>query len=244
MNFDPSLAVARDGFFVFQISKEGANEIIMSIEFLQTYMPLYFQGAGYTIALSFFSVILGVLLGTALALAKMSPKKWLSKPAQGYIQVIRGTPLMVQLFIIYYGLYTLNIDVPDFASGVITITLNSAAYIAEIIRAGIQAVDKGQMEAARSIGMNQSLAMRKIIYPQALKNILPALGNEFITLMKESSIISVIGMQDLMFKAKVVAGATFMPFTPYLIAAVFYFAMTSVFTKLLEIYERRLKQSD
>ncbi|MGP6139460.1 amino acid ABC transporter permease [Jeotgalibaca sp. A127] len=216
----------------------------MSIEFLQTYMPLYFQGAGYTIALSFFSVILGVLLGTGLALAKMSPKKILSKLANGYIQVIRGTPLMVQLFIIYYGLYTLNIDLPDFASGVITISLNSAAYIAEIIRAGIQAVDKGQMEAARSIGMNQNLAMSKIIYPQALKNILPALGNEFITLMKESSIVSVIGMQDLMFKSKVVAGATFMPFTPYLIAAVFYFVLTSIFTKLLEIYERRLKQSD
>ncbi|MGP6147122.1 amino acid ABC transporter permease [Jeotgalibaca sp. A122] len=216
----------------------------MSIEFLQTYLPLYFQGAGYTIALSFFSVILGVLLGTGLALAKMSPKKLLSKPANAYIQVIRGTPLMVQLFIIYYGLYTLNIDLPDFASGVITISLNSAAYIAEIIRAGIQAVDKGQMEAARSIGMNQNLAMSKIIYPQALKNILPALGNEFITLMKESSIVSVIGMQDLMFKSKVVAGATFMPFTPYLIAAVFYFVLTSIFTKLLEIYERRLKQSD
>lgn len=216
----------------------------MSIDFLQIYLPLYFQGAGYTISLSFFSVILGVLLGSGLAIAKMSSKKVLSKAANAYIQVIRGTPLMVQLFIIYYGLYTLNIELPDFASGVITISLNSAAYIAEIIRAGIQAVDKGQMEAARSIGMNQSLAMRRIIYPQALKNILPALGNEFITLMKESSIVSVIGMQDLMFKSKVVAGATFMPFTPYLIAAVFYFVLTSVFTKLLEIYERRLKQSD
>lgn len=216
----------------------------MSIEFFKTYLPLYVQGTGYTIALSLFSIVFGVLLGSGLALAKMSPKKWLNKPAQGYIQVIRGTPLMVQLFIIYYGLYTMNIELPDFASGVITISLNSAAYIAEIIRAGIQAVDKGQMEAARSIGMNQSLAMRKIIYPQALKNILPALGNEFITLVKESSIISVIGMQDLMFKAKVVAGATFMPFAPYVIAAVFYFVLTSMFSKLLESYERRLKQSD
>lgn len=216
----------------------------MSIEFLQTYLPLYFQGAGYTVALSFFSVILGVLLGSGLAIAKMSSSKWFSIPAHAYIQVVRGTPLMVQLFIVYYGLYVLNVDLPDFASGVITISLNSAAYVAEIIRAGIQAVDKGQMEAARSIGMNQNLAMRKIIYPQALKNILPALGNEFVTLMKESAIISVVGMRDLMFNAQVVAGATYMPFMPYVVAAAFYFVLTTFASKLVELFERRLKQSD
>lgn len=216
----------------------------MSIEFLKIYLPLYFQGAVYTIALSFFAILGGVVLGSGLALAKMSERKWLSKPASGYIQIVRGTPLLVQLFIIYYGLFSLNIELPDFTSGTITIALNAAAYIAEIIRAGINGVDKGQMEAARSIGMNKVLAMRKIIYPQALKNILPALGNEFITLMKESSIISVIGMQDLMFKAKVVAGATFMPFLPYMIAAVFYFALTSIFTRGLGYYERRLQESD
>lgn len=216
----------------------------MSIEFFKTYLPLYFQGAAYTIALSFFAILGGVVLGSGLALVKMSKRKWLSKPASGYIQIIRGTPLLVQLFIIYYGLFSLNIELPDFASGTVTIALNSAAYIAEIIRAGINGVDKGQMEAARSLGMNQVLAMRKVIYPQALKNILPALGNEFITLMKDSSIISVIGMQDLMFKAKVVAGATFMPFLPYMIVAVFYFALTSIFTKGLEYYERRLQESD
>ncbi|MDE1548675.1 amino acid ABC transporter permease [Jeotgalibaca caeni] len=216
----------------------------MSIEFLQTYLPLYFRGAGYTIALSFFSIIFGVLLGSLLAVMKMSKKSWLRGPAKAYIQVVRGTPLLVQLFIIYYGLYTMNIELPDFMSGVITVSLNSAAYIAEIIRAGIQAVDKGQMEAARSIGMSHNLAMRQIIYPQALKNILPALGNEFITLMKESSIISVVGMRDLMFNAQVVAGATYQPFMPYIVAAVFYFFMTSVASMLLTMFERRLKQSD
>lgn len=216
----------------------------MSIEFLQRYLPLYFRGAGYTISLSFFAVILGVLIGSFLALMKMSHKKWLSKPANAYIQVIRGTPLLVQLFIIYYGLLMINIELPDFVSGVLTVSLNSAAYIAEIIRAGIQAVDKGQMEAARSMGMSHNMAMQKIIYPQAIKNILPALGNEFITLMKESSIISVVGMRDLMFNAQVVYGATYKPFTPFVLAAIFYFMMTSVANKALELLERRLKQSD
>ena len=216
----------------------------MSIEFLQTYLPLYVRGAGYTIALSLISIVLGVLLGSLLAVMKMSDKKLISKIAGAYIQVVRGTPLLVQLFIIYYGLYTINIELPDFASGVITVSLNSAAYIAEIIRAGIQAVEKGQMEAARSIGMSRTMSMRQIIYPQAIKNILPALGNEFVTLMKESSIISVVGMRDLMFNAQVVAGATYKPFMPYVLAAAFYFVMTSFASKLLEIFERRLKQSD
>lgn len=216
----------------------------MSIDFFRTYLPLYFQGAGYTVALSLSAILLGVALGTGLALMKMSPSKLLSKIAGGYIDIIRGTPLLVQLFIIYYGLYTINIELPDFLSGVITIALNSSAYIAEIIRAGIQAVDKGQMEAARSIGMSKRMAMRLIIYPQAIKNILPAFGNEFVTLIKESAIISVLGMRDLMYSAQVVAGATFMPFVPYLVVAVIYYVLTKVASKLLEIFERRLRQSD
>lgn len=216
----------------------------MSIEFFQTYLPLYFQGAGYTIALSLIAIVIGVLLGSLLAIMKMSNNRMIYHLANAYVQVVRGTPLLVQLFIIYYGLYVINIQLPDFLSGVITVALNSAAYIAEIIRAGIQAVDKGQMEAARSIGMSHRLAMRQIIYPQALKNILPALGNEFITLMKESAIISVVGMRDIMFNAQVVAGATYMPFLPYLLAAAFYFVLTTIASKLLGIFERRLKQSD
>lgn len=215
----------------------------MSIEFLRTYLPLYFQGAGYTVALSLIAIVIGVLLGSLLAIMKMSDNRFIYHLSNAYIQVVRGTPLLVQLFIIYYGLFMI-IELPDFVSGVITVALNSAAYIAEIIRAGIQAVDKGQMEAARSIGMSHNLAMKKIIYPQALKNILPALGNEFITLMKESAIISVIGMRELMFNAQIVYGATYKPFLPYIIAAIFYFVLTTIASTLLGIFERRLKQSD
>ncbi|WP_213016886.1 amino acid ABC transporter permease [Desemzia sp. RIT 804] len=216
----------------------------MSIESLLTYLPLYFKGAGYTISLSFFAIIIGVLLGSILAVIKMSKNPFLNKPASAYIQLVRGTPMLVQLFIIYYGLYVINIELPDFVSGVVTVALNSAAYIAEIIRAGIQAVDKGQMEAARSIGMSYKKAMQQIIFPQALKNILPTLGNEFVTLIKESSIISVVGMHDLMYNAQVVAGATYSPFVPYVIVAVFYFFMTTGASKLVNTYEKRLQLSD
>lgn len=231
------------GFFVSIINLKRSS-IPMTVESLLTYLPLYFKGAGYTLALSFFSIIIGVALGSLLAIAKMSKNPFLKKPASAYIQLVRGTPMLVQLFIIYYGLYVINIELPDFMSGVITIALNSAAYIAEIIRAGIQAVDKGQMEAARSIGMSYKKAMRKIIYPQALKNILPTLGNEFVTLIKESSIISVVGMNDLMYNAQVVAGATFSPFLPYVIVAVFYFFMTTGASKIVNTYEKRLQLSD
>ena len=211
---------------------------------LQTYMPIYLQGAGYTISLSISSIIIGVILGTGLALMRMSPNKILQKLAYGYIQIIRGTPLLVQLFIIYYGLYVSNIELPDFLSGVIAISINSAAYIAEIIRSGIQAVDKGQMEAARSIGMSKRLAMQKIIYPQAVKNILPALGNEVATLIKETSIVSVLGLRDLMFASDIVRGATFMPFFPLVIVAVIYFILTTSVSKLVDMLERKMKQSD
>ena len=216
----------------------------MDLTFFETYLPIYFQGAGYTIGLSISAIVLGVILGTGLALMKMSPNKFLSILANGYIQIVRGTPLLVQLFIIYYGLYVINIELPDFLSGVIAVSLNSAAYIAEIIRSGIQAVDKGQMEAARSIGMSKSMAMQKIIYPQAIKNILPALGNDFVTLIKETSIVSVLGLRDLMFAANTVRGATFLPFAPLVVAAVMYFIMTSIVSKLVDILEMRLKQSD
>lgn len=127
---------------------------------------------------------------------------------------------------------------------VIAISINSAAYIAEIIRSGIQAVDKGQMEAARSIGMSKRLAMQKIIYPQAVKNILPALGNEVATLIKETSIVSVLGLRDLMFASDIVRGATFMPFFPLVIVAVIYFILTTSVSKLVDMLERKMKQSD
>ncbi|WP_040212802.1 amino acid ABC transporter permease [Clostridium polynesiense] len=216
----------------------------MDFSFLSKYQMFFINGAKLTIFLAFFTVLLGTVLGLLLSLMKLSKSIILKSIATVYIEFIRGTPILVQLYIIYYGLPSLGIEFPDVIAGIITLSLNSAAYVAEIIRAGINAVDKGQMEAARSLGMNNFQAMRHIIIPQAFKNILPALGNEFIVIIKESSIVSVIGIHELMYNAETVRGNTFKPFEPLIVAAVIYFIMTFTLSKLLGIAERRMKVSD
>lgn len=223
----------------------------MDFSFLNKYYFFFISGAENTIFLAFFTVLLGVVFGTCLALMKLSKNKIARLISTAYIEFIRGTPVMVQLFIIYYGLPYIGVNFPDvpafgsnfpdFVAGIITLAINSAAYVAEIIRAGIQAVDKGQSEAARSLGLTQIMTMRYIIIPQALKNILPALGNEFITVIKESSIVSIIGIHELMYNADTVRGNTFEPFSPLLVAALMYFVMTFTLSKLLGIAERRMK---
>lgn len=223
----------------------------LDFSFLNKYYFFFINGAENTILLAFFTVLLGTVFGTGLALLKLSKNKIARLIATAYIEFIRGTPVMVQLFIIYYGLPYIGVNFPDipafgsnfpdFVAGIITLAINSAAYVAEIIRAGIQAVDKGQGEAARSLGLTQTMTMRYIIIPQALKNILPALGNEFITVIKESSIVSIIGIHELMYNADTVRGNTFEPFSPLLVAALIYFVMTFTLSKLLGIAERRMK---
>ncbi|WP_031671075.1 amino acid ABC transporter permease, partial [Listeria monocytogenes] len=165
-------------------------------------------------------------------------------PAAFYIEFVRGTPLLIQIFIVFFGTQIIGMDVSAFVSGCIALSLNSAAYVAEIIRAGISAVNKGQMEAARSLGMTQGASMRYIILPQAVKNILPALGNEFVTVIKESSIVSVIGVTELMFMTGVVQGASFKPFIPLIITSLIYFVLTFSLSRLLGVAERRMRTSD
>lgn len=162
-----------------------------------------------------------------------------------YVEFVRGTPLLVQIYIIYIGVPALlGIDIPDMMVAAIALFLNSAAYVAEIIRAGIEAVDKGQMEAARSLGMNGRLSMLYIIIPQAFKNILPALGNEFIAIIKDSSMVSVIGVAELMYNANTVRGSIALGLEPVIVAAIIYFAITFTLTRVLGIVERRMKASD
>lgn len=216
----------------------------MDFSFLPKYSHFFIDGAKFTLVLALFTVLLGTLLGLFLSLMKLSNSKILNFIATAYIEFIRGTPLLVQLYIIYYGLPSLGIEFPDMIAGIITLSINSAAYVAEVIRAGINAVDKGQMEAARSLGMPSSMAMRHIIIPQAFKNILPALGNEFIVVVKESSIVSVIGIHELMYNADTVRGNLFKPFEPLIVAAIIYFIMTFTLSKLLGIAERRMRVSD
>jgi polar amino acid transport system permease protein len=218
---------------------------IVDLVFLAKYYKFFIRGTGITLLISFFGVILGVAIGVLLALMKMSKKSVLRMIAATYIEIVRGTPLLVQLFIIYIGLPKVTgIPLSDLAIGIIAVSFNSAAYVAEIIRAGIQSIDKGQMEAARSLGMPHGMAMRLIIIPQAFKNILPALGNEFIVLVKESAIVSVIGIHDLMYNADTVRGISFKPFTPLFIAAIIYFIITYTLSKLVGKLEGRLRAGD
>lgn len=212
----------------------------MNFSFLPNYYKFFISGTGYTLLLSALTVVFGLLGGLALALMKTSNNKLLKVISVSYIEFIRGTPLLIQLYIVYYGI----MDIPMLAAGVVAMSINSSAYIAEIIRAGINAVDKGQTEAARSLGLTKWLTYKEIIIPQAMKNILPALGNEFIVLIKESAIVSVIGIHDLMYNTDTVRGITFIAFEPLVIAALIYFVLTFTLSKVLGKVERRLTVSD
>ena len=218
----------------------------MTVDFLSMvkYTPLFISGLIMTLKLTFLAVTIGVLMGLFIALMKMSSIKPIKLVASSYIEVIRGTPLLVQLLLIYNGLMQFGMNIPAFTAGVSALAINSSAYVAEIIRAGIQAVDPGQNEAARSLGMTHAMAMRYVIIPQAIKNILPALGNEFIVMLKESAIVSVIGFRDLTRQADIIQSVTYRYFEPYIIIAAIYFIMTLTFSKLLSLFERRLRAGD
>lgn len=214
----------------------------------------FIEGAKITILLAIFTIIFGVIFGILFALMRISHNPFLKAIAATYIEFIRGTPIMIQMFLVYYGLSMIGINFPDIPilgsnfsdlmAGITTLSINSAAYVAEIVRAGIQAVDKGQMEAARSLGLNYSMSMKSIVLPQAIKNILPALGNEFIAIIKESSIVSIIGIHELMYNTSTVRGNTFKPFEPLIITAIIYFIITFSLSTVVRAFERRLETSD
>lgn len=210
----------------------------------------YLNGFKMTLLISLMAVIVGVVVGVVLAIIKYSyavtHKKALFIPkviCDIYITVIRGTPVYVQLLIIYYLILTAR-AIPPMVSAVICFGINSSAYVAEIIRAGIMAVDKGQSEAGRSLGLSSAATMRHIIMPQAVKNILPALGNEFIVLIKETAIVGTVTILDVTKAAQNVGSSTFEYVMPLLIAAAMYLIVVVVLTKLLTLFERRLAQSD
>lgn len=212
--------------------------------FLTNGQIIYFlKGAQWTLIISLAAVVLGVFFGSILAMLKRSKIKVLSFIASAYIEVVRGTPLLLQIFIVYYGLSNI-IKIGELPAVIMALSLNSGAYVSELIRAGIEAVDKGQMEAARSLGMSESMAMRLIVIPQAIKNILPAIGNEFVAIIKESSMASTLGVAELMFGAKVVSSKSFNYTETLIMSAVFYFIMTFSLGRLVKYFERRLKVSD
>ena len=225
----------------------------LNFSFLSKYWPMFVRGAGTTLILSVFTVFLGLIFGIVLALMRLGKFKPVSFISAAYTEFMRGTPLMVQIFFIFYALPQIGIripnitglgfDFPRFASGILAMGFNSAAYVGEIIRAGIQAVDKGQTEAARSLGMNGCQTMRFVVLPQAFKNILPALGNEFVTVIKESSIVTVIGITELMFNTSQVYSSSYRYFESLIVCALIYFVMTFTTSRLLGVMEGRMKRS-
>ena len=227
-----------------------------NFSFLPKYTIYFAQGILYTLLLSIVAVALAVLPALGLALMRLSKNKVLKTLSGAYIALFRSTPLLVQLALIYYGLfgvagiqlpsvYVLGyINLAQFVPGAVALALNSAAYVAEIFRGGILAVDKGQMEAARSLGLTQWQGMKFVVLPQAIKNILPALANEVITMVKESSICSTYGMMELMWGAKTVAATTYVTLGPYVLAAIIYFCVNFPASKAIEAIERRMRRGD
>ncbi|MDO4457680.1 ABC transporter substrate-binding protein/permease [Ligilactobacillus murinus] len=207
---------------------------------MMSYWTYFAKGIEYTLIITVTAVFFGFILGTLLSLMRLSENKLLHSIAVCYIEFIRGTPLMVQVMFVYFGVGAVIQSLPALVAGIIATALNSAAYIAEVIRSGIESIPAGQTEAARSLGMTQKDTYRYVVIPQALKNIWPALGNEFVTLIKESSIVSIIGVGDLMYQTQLVQSATYKGVMPLFIAMVIYFIMTFSLSKLLNLFERKL----
>lgn len=231
------------------------NAWLMDVgHFLSRYSALFIGGLRNTLILSIIAGALSILVGGGLCVLRMSkipPLRWL---ANIWIEFVRGTPVLVQIMMVYYGLPMIGVElpVPSFLGsagersmyGIIALTINSGGYICEIIRSGIQSVDPGQMEAARSLGFGSVSSMLRIVMPQAVKNILPNFGNEFANLVKASSQVMVIGVAELMFSYNTISGTSGRPFLPLFVIALLYFVVTFVIGLGVRAMERYFKKSD
>ena len=215
------------------------------IKLLAKYYPVYLSGLWGTLWISAVTVLSGALLGMLVALMRMSRSKLLNSIAGAYVEILRGTPILLQIYFFWIGLPKLvPFELSDTQCIVAALAVNASAFISEIIRAGIAAVDKGQWEAARSIGLSESHMMTHVILPQAVKNILPALCNEFISTVKGTSLASVFFVGELMTSFKTVQSATFLALQSLTIVGIIYFVLNFVLSRLLGVLERRLTVSD
>lgn len=207
--------------------------------------PLLLMGAGITIQITAISVGIGLLIGMFVGIARLSSNFIVKSLATVYVDFIRGTPLLVQIFIIYFALpLILGQRIDPFIAAITACGINSGAYVAEIFRAGIQSIDRGQMEAGRSLGMTWTQTMQYIILPQAFKRIIPPLGNEFIAMLKDSSLVSVIGFEELTRRGQLIIARTYGSFEIWLTVAVIYLVMTLTISRLVDYLERRYKIDD
>ena len=218
---------------------QAASAFTPRWDLLQSVYPLLLRGALMTLWITFLGLLIGVPLGLIVALARLSSQRLLSLPAIIYVEVIRGTPLLMQIFVIYFVLPSLGVSLPQTVAAVAALSLNAAAYIAEIFRGGIESIESGQMEAARALGMNYQSAMRWVILPQTVRRVLPPLTNEAVALLKDSSLISIIGLSELMRVGREQASNSGSPVTIVLAVALLYLAMTLPLTHLVRNLEAR-----
>jgi glutamine transport system permease protein len=217
------------------------------LEVVVKYLPMLLQGMRMTIQLTIIAVAVGTVIGLFGSLFRLSHFKPVAWAAKGYVDFFRGTPLLVQIFLIHYGIppvLGMAQPFPVFLSGTIALSLNSGAYIAEIFRGGIQSIHRGQMEAARSLGMNYAQAMTYVILPQAFKRSIPPLGNEFIAMLKDSSLVSVISLQELMMSGRIMMGRSFRPFETWVTVALLYLVMTMTISQFVSYLERVFGKND
>jgi polar amino acid transport system permease protein len=203
------------------------------------YMPMLFKGALVTIQFSVLALLFGTIFGIFIGALRVTPNCLISGIAASYIYVIRGTPLLIQLYFIYFGLPSIGIYLSAFISGVLGLSIKSAGYIGEIVRGGVEAIPKGQWEAGKVLGLSHGKTLRFIILPQALRNMLPPLGNEFVTLIKESSLLSTIAILELTMAGQQVRNRTYASFETFIVIGLIYLFMTSVTSLLLRQVEKR-----
>ena len=217
----------------------------MNFELMVQAMPLLLTGAAVTVKITALSVFLGILIGLFVDIARISTYKIVHLAAAVYVDFLRGTPLLVQIFLVYFALPVLTGQrIDPFVAAIAACSINSSAYVAEIFRAGIQSIDAGQMEAGRSLGMTWMQTMRYIIVPQAARRVIPPLGNEFIALLKDSSLVSVIGFEELTRRGQLIIARTYASLEIWICVAIIYLVMTVSISRLVAWLERRYKIDD
>ncbi|MGE5529129.1 MAG: ABC transporter permease subunit [Patescibacteria group bacterium] len=228
------------------------------IDFLKLIFPLLLRAALMTLLLTLIAETDGIIIGTLGGIARLANSRIVRFLSAFYVDFVRGTPLLVQIFMVYFGLPPIlglaakflslgngdPVHIAPFPAAILAMSINSGAYVTEIVRAGIQSIDRGQMEAARSLGMTKAQAMRYIILPQAIKRVIPPLGNEFIAMLKDSSLVSTIAMEELVRKGQIISTTYYRPTETWFAVAVVFLIMTLPFTRLVALLERRLKTSD
>ena len=213
----------------------------LGLETIINSLPFLLAGAARTIEVVVLALAFGIFCGLAGGFAKLSRRRLLSAAAAAYVSVIRGTPFVVQLFFVYYAFPQLGIEVPAMVAAVGTLAFYSGSYQTEIVRGAVQSIDKGQVEAAKALGLSQRQALRFVVFPQALLRMLPPLGNEFVALTKNSALVSLVTVQELFLSAQMVISSTFQNFAIFFTIGVMYYAMTSAVGALTQLLERRLR---